>query len=81
MSLTKHKSDCQCYFCRDEKEDKEKSMEAKKQKPKRKQRNHDFCDCKKSKIRWVDENNPHVALKQAGWFCMKCLQEFKPTSP
>jgi hypothetical protein len=80
MSLPKHKSDCQCYFCRAEKEDKEKSMKAKKQKSKREQRNPDFCDCKNSKIRWVGENNPHVAQKQSGWFCMTCLQEFKPTT-
>jgi len=40
-----------------------------------------YCDCKDSTIRWVDENNPHVAINGLGWFCVCCLQKFAPVEP
>lgn len=37
-----------------------------------------FCDCTESAIKRVDAKHPHPAIERDGWFCMGCLQEFKP---
>lgn len=38
------------------------------------------CDCTNSSIRKVDSKHPHPAISREGWFCMGCLNEFRPIS-
>ena len=74
-----HGEKCDCYFCRAFDADLQK-VDSAKTAHKKAMPDDWLCYCKDSTIRWVDDKRPHVAINREGWFCMCCLQEFKPVN-